>query len=184
MTDAAIKAQEWLLTVGDLFEETEKVQRQIEVIESIINNAVGRYGSTGRGKTDLIVRQQQREDALLSYSEKQAEYERKYFKYVRYEIIALNLIDRLPNYLYAAILIDRYITRLKWSEIFKIYKDSYGKSQLYKLHAAALDMFSKYLETSEPQAIQEADADIKRIRKKLRQEAAAEKQQVQEVNAC
>lgn len=173
MTDAAEKAQEWLLTVIDLFEDAEKTQREIDLIESIINNAVSQYEFTGRGKTDLIVRQQQREDALLSYSEKKAEYERKYFKFVRHEIIALNLIKRMPNSFYGALLIDRYLSRCQWSDILKRYKYKYQRAQLYKYHAEALDMFSKYLETSEPQAIQEADADIKRMREKFRQQATA-----------
>ena len=162
MTDAAYKAKLWLEQLTDLYADAEKTRREIEVIESRINCAVSSYENTGAGHADLIVKQQQHEDALLTYSEKQTEYERKYRLFVRYELAAINLLDLMPDYFHSALLIDRYINFLKWEEIEKIYKDEYKKSQLFRLHALALEEFAPLLDVEAPRAIQEAEATIKK----------------------
>ena len=106
MTDKAYQTKEWLNRLIDLYDRAEEIGNQINVMESYINNTVSNYENSGRGRTDLIVRQQQREDALISYSMKQTEYDKEYMKYVREELITINILERMDNRLHAHILFD------------------------------------------------------------------------------
>lgn len=161
MTDAAYKAQEWLEQLRDLRADADKTQREIELIESRINCAVSHYENTGAGRADLVVRQAQREDALLTYSLKKEEYERKYMRFVKQEFITFNLLDRMKRGLHAGIIISRYITLMTWPEIERLYKGRYKRRQLFREHAQALEEFAPLLEHEEPAAIKEAEAKIK-----------------------
>lgn len=162
MTDAAYNAKNWLNRLIDLYDTAEKTRRAIEVCESRINNAVSNYESTGRGRTDPIVRQQQREDALIQYSELKAKYERQYFEFMRQELITINVIDRLEDKRASAVLIDRHINRRSIKEIAKNNYYNLKKSQLHRVYNEALEMLAPLLETAEPQAIQETDIKIKK----------------------
>ncbi len=173
MTDAAYKAQEWLEHLNDLYYDAEKTRKAIMLLESKINNAVRSYDASGRGASDLIVRQQQHEDALLTYSEKQTEYDRKYYQFVRQEIIALKLFSCMRNGFHAGLLMNRYFNRMKWTEIEKLHKDRCKKSSLRRHFRLALDEFAPLIETSEPQAIQEAERDIKETLIKIKHQKSA-----------
>lgn len=162
MTDAAYNAKNWLNRLIDLYDTAEKTRRAIEVCESRINNAVSNYESTGRGRTDPIVRQQQREDALIQYSELKAKYERQYFEFMRQELITINVIDRLEDPRASAVLIDRHINRRSIKEIAKNNYYNLKKAQLHRVYNEALEMLAPLLETAEPQAIQETDIKIKK----------------------
>ena len=165
MTDAAYKAKSWLNRLIDLYDTAEKTRHEIEVIESRINNAVSNYENTGRGRSDLIVKQQQHEDALIDYSIKCADYERQYFEFVRQEMITINVIHRIPDGRARALLIDRHINRNSIETIAK--QNYYGlkKSQLFRLYNQALEMLAALLDTEEPRAIQETDQTIKEHQK-------------------
>lgn len=166
MSDEAYKAKEWLERLGELLEKAEKIEKELYIMEAHINNAVGNYENNGRGKTDLIVRQQHREDALIAYSAKRAQYEKEYFKFVKEEIITLNVIERMSNHLHAAILIDRYINRLTWDKIVKRKNHTLKKAQTFKHHVEALEELSKLLKTEEPRAIRKAEEFIRDYYKK------------------
>jgi len=161
MTDAAYKAKNWLNRLIDLYDTAEKTRHEIEVIESRINNAVSNYETTGAGRTDPIVRQQQKEDALIEYSELKAKYERQYFEFMRQELITINVIDRLNDSRASAILLDRHLNRRSINEIAKKNYYNLKKTQLHRIYNEALEMLAPLLETAEPQAIQETDERIK-----------------------
>lgn len=161
MTDAAYKAKNWLNRLIDLYDTAEKTRRAIEVCERRINNAVSNYENTGAGRTDPIVRQQQKEDALIEYSELKAKYERQHFEFMRQELITINVIDRLNDPRASAILLDRHLNRRSINEIAKKNYYNLKKSQLHRIYNAALEMLAPLLETAEPQAIQETDERIK-----------------------
>lgn len=166
MTDAAYQAKEWLERLGELYEQAEKIEREISIMEDHINNAVSNYEYTGRGHTDLIVRQQHREDALLDYSAKKAQYEREYLKFVKEEIITLKVLDRMKNREHAALLMNRYINRLTWEEISKLKRHNQQAAQTQKKHRLALEELSTLLNTEEPRAIREAETLIQSYYKK------------------
>lgn len=162
MTDAAYKAKNWLNRLIDLYDTAEKTRRAIEVCESRINNAVSNYESTGRGRTDPIVRQQQREDALIQYSELKAKYERQYFEFMRQELITINVIDKLPDDRARALLIDRHINRTSIAAMEKGKFYNLKRAQLFRLYNEALELLAPLLETEEPRAILETDKYIKK----------------------
>lgn len=166
MTDAAYQAKEWLERLEELYMQAEKIEREISIMEDHINNAVGNYEYTGRGHTDLIVRQQQREDALLEYSAKKAKYEREYLKFVKEEIITLKVLDRMKNREHAVLLINRYINRLSWEKISNRKRYNPLTAQTQKKHVMALEELSTLLKTEEPRAIQEAESYIRNYYKK------------------
>lgn len=172
MTDKAYQTKKWLNRLIDLYDRAEKIRNQINVMESYINNAVSNYENSGRGRTDLIVRQQQREDALLTYSMKQAEYDKEYMKFVREELITINVLDRMENRRHAVLLFDRYINRLKWEDIIKSKRYDMKKSQLLNHHTQALEELALLLATEEPRAIQETDKAIHTALERIKQATA------------
>ncbi len=167
MTDAAYNAKLWLEQCVTLYDDAEKTQRKIELIESKLNSAVSNYEHGTR--LDPVKAQARREDMLIDYSEKQAEYERKYAKFVRQEFITMNLLDRMKNKKKACILYRRFISRETIEQIAKDDFFGYKKTRLYDLYHAALEDFAPLLKTEEPQAIQEAEEHINQARTKLYQ---------------
>lgn len=161
MTDAAYKAKLWLEQLSDFYADAEKTRREIELIESRINCAVSSYEHTGAGRADLIVRQQQHEDALLNYSVKREEYERKYMRFVKQEFACMILFEQLGNRLHGLILFDRYINRIKFDDMPKLKRYEIKKRQIYRTFTDALEELAPLLDKEEPQAIQAAEDAIK-----------------------
>ena len=161
MTDEAYHAKEWLEVLDDLYYQAKKTERAVEEIASRINSAVSSYESIGSGRADLIVRQQQHEDRLLDYSMKREQYDREYFAFVKMELVAFRLFDRMKSGLHAGLLMNRHITHMKWSEIEKLYKDRYKKRSLIRHYHLALEEFYPLIQTEEPVAIQEVEQVIK-----------------------
>ena len=167
MTDAAYHAKEWLEQCITLWDDAEKTRRKIEMIENKLNSAVSNYEHGTR--LDPVQAQARREDMLIDYSEKQAEFERKYGKFVRQEIITMNLLDRMKNKRHATILYRRFIIRESIEKMAKAKLFDYNRTYLYDIYRAALEEFEPLLRTEEPQAIQEAEEHIKQARAKLYQ---------------
>ena len=161
MTDEAYHAKEWLESLEDLHYQAKKTERIVEEIASRINNAVSSYENVGSGRADLIVRQQQHEDRLLDYSMKREQYDREYFAFVRQELIAYRLFDRMRNSFHVALLMNRHINLYKWSEIEKLYKDRYKRRALTRHYQQALEEFYPLIQKQEPVAIQEVEQIIK-----------------------
>lgn len=173
MTNEAYAAKQWLYRLFDLYDQAEKTRHEIEDLESRINNAVSNYENIGRGQADLIVRQQQHEDALIDYSIKKEQYENEYYQFIRQEMATLNIIDRLSDYTHRAILIDRYINRSNWKTIEKLYSHHCKRSQLFRLHKNALEELAGLLTTEEPKAIEEADKALQEARARLNNQQTA-----------
>lgn len=174
MTDAAYNAKQWLNRLIDLFEQAKETERALELIESRLNNTIRSYDYSGRGKTDLIVKQQQREDLLIDYSIKKGLHERQYNEYLLQEVITIKLFERMQNRRAAAILFCRYLNRETWKEIEKNNSFNLSRAQIQRDHAQGLEELAKLLENiEEPQRIQEAQLEIEEAREKLRQRAPA-----------
>ena len=161
MTDSAYQAKEWLNRLIDLFEKSEQTKQALIFLESKVNNAVANYENTGRGKADLIVRQEQHEDLLIAYSIKREQYEKEYMEYVRQEFITMNVLERMKNRRHAQILFGRHINRMTIDEMEKSGRYGLKRSRLYSEYRQALDDLGQLLKTEEPQAIKKADATIK-----------------------
>lgn len=167
MTEKAYKADEWLNKTVILYDDAEAIHRRIEVIEGKVNSAVSCYEHGAR--LDPIQAQARRENLLLEYSQRQSEFETKYFKYVRQEIITMFLLNKMQNRKFALILYKRYINRETVEAIAKQKLFGYGRTQLYKFYGQALEEFASILQTEEPRAIQEAEKSIEKHRAKLYQ---------------
>lgn len=174
MTDAAYQAQEWINRTVELHEEIKKLNTAVKINESIVNNAVGKYQTTGRGKVDPIVLQQQREDALLEYSMLLDKVEKAERKLVKEELITVKVLEQMKNRLNAAILFDRYLNRITWGEMVKTHRFGLGRAQLFRKHAEALEELSGILNTDKIKEIPSiVEKEMQETRKKLRQQATA-----------
>ena len=161
MTDNAYHAKEWLEHLGDLYDKARKTERVTEDLRDRINSAVSSYENIGSGRADLIVRQQQREDRLLDYSVKRAQFEREYLQFVRQEFIVMNVLERMRDRRKALILFDRYINRIGWNDMLKLKRYELKRSSLLRLHRQALEELAELLTTEEPRAISETEAVIR-----------------------
>ena len=161
MTDSAFKAKKWLNRTIELHERVKKLDREIKILENRINHPVSSYGFNGTGQTDPMTRQQQREDALIEYSDKKEQFERVSRELSKQELITIRVIDRMSNYIYAAILLDRYVNHNKWDEIIESNNYHYSRAQIYRYHNYALDELGQLITSEEPQAIIEAESSIK-----------------------
>lgn len=155
MTDEAYQAKEWLNRTIDYYNEAEKARHVVELIETKLNNSVSSYEHGVR--LDPIMAQAKREDLLMEYSDKQAEYERRYTMFVRQELITINVLDRMKNRRYVAILIDRHINNKSIETMVKDGTYNLKKSQLYAQYRQALEELAPLLETVEPSAIREVE---------------------------
>ena len=174
MTDTAYQAQEWINRTVELQEEISKLKNAVKICESIVNNAVGKYQTTGRGKVDPIVLQQQREDALIEYSMLLDKVEKAESKLVKEELITIKVLDQMQNSLNATLLFDRYLNRITWGEMIKTHRFGLGKSQLFRKHAEALEELSSILNTDKIKEIPRiVENEMEQMRKKLRQQATA-----------
>lgn len=161
MTDQAYRAKKWLNRTVELYEQAQKTNSTLLLIESRINSAVSSYENIGRGRTDPMVRQQQKEDALLDYSVKREQYEKEYMQFVRQEIISMKVLERLDNRFHAVILFDRHINRISINDMSKLKRYDMKKTQLYNHYQLALNELSILLDTEEPRAIHETDEYIR-----------------------
>lgn len=162
MTDEAYKAKTWLNRTIDLYQQAEKTENALKLIESRLNSAVANYENTGSGSSDLVVRQQRHEDLLLDYSMKKEQYEREYMRFVRQNLITMNVLDRMENRLHSSILFARFINRYSFKEIEKKNFFNLKRSQLYNHYNEALNELGLLLTTEEPKAIQKAEETIKK----------------------
>lgn len=161
MTDAAYQGKEWLNELITLFEDAEKAARAVEFVESKLNSGVTNYDRAGGARADTSDRQRNREELLITYSEKCAEYERKQAKYNRQRLITKHVINRLEDPIKGEILQLRYIERIPWQEIVKVYKGMLSKATIMRYHAAALEELAGLIKTEEPRAIEAAERQIK-----------------------
>lgn len=158
MTDEAYQAKEWLNRTIDLYNEAEKARHIVELIETKLNSAVGNYEHGS--KLDPVMAQARRETLLIEYSEKKEEHERAYTRYVRQEFITLNVLDRMKNRRYVAILIDRHINHKSIETMAKEGTYDMQKTQLYNQYKMALEELAPLLATAEPAAIREVEASF------------------------
>lgn len=161
MTDSAMKAKKWLNRTIELQDRIKKLETEIRILENRINHPVSSYGFNGTGRTDPLTRQQQREDALLEYSEKKEQLDSASHELVKQELITIRVIDRLSNPLYAAILLDHYVNRYTWKKIINDNTYHYARSQLFRFNQKALDELGYLITSEEPQAIIEVEREIK-----------------------
>ena len=166
MTDAAYKAKKWLYSLDDLQKAYERTEQSIELIESRLNNAVSRYEHPDY-KTDLIIRQEQRENTLLDYSEKRALFEQQYYNFVFREIVIINVLEQVKNRRAAIVVFYRHICKLSIQDITKRSTLELNKSQLYVLYKQGLEELAQILEAEEPKATVKAIENITEIKRRI-----------------
>ena len=163
MTDEAYKAKEWLERLGELYARAEKIEKELCIIADRLNKAVINYENAGSGKADLMIRQQQHEDALISYSDKKAQCERAYLKFVKEEFITIDVFESMRNKTHVALLFDRYINRMTWQDIIKLKKYELKYTQLHRHHRKALEELAAVLPSEEPRAIRAIDERFRKL---------------------
>lgn len=145
MTDSAYQAKEWMERLSDLYGQTQKTARIVDILSSRINSTVGNYESFGRGKTDLIVKQQQHEDALLDYSEMVSQYEKEERQYLRETARTRRVIEKMGDPDLIALAIDRYINLMKWEDI--VSAEHVSRAEAFRIHDRMLNKMAEVLKT-------------------------------------
>ena len=136
MTDAAYYAQEWLRRTDELEQERRRALNKCIEIEAQINHCTSTFERSGK---DPYLAREAHEDRLLDYSDACERLLNISIRAAAQDAVTIDMLNRLNNGLYAAILIDRYINRLSWQAIQKAYKGKVEKTTIYANHRRALD---------------------------------------------
>lgn len=130
------KAEEWLNRNYHDFLQLEADRRMLKFLENKLAGGVAVYENDGTGTHDPEKSKQRREENLLLYSELKRKIEENEIQLVKETMKTRERIDRLSNSEYIAVATDRYINRLKWSDISKI--EHMSKQKLYQIRVSLL----------------------------------------------
>lgn len=136
MTDAAYYAQKWLRRTDELEQERRGALNKCIEIEAQINHCTSTFERSGK---DPYLARAAHEDRLFDYADACERLRRITQRVYAADTATVENLEKLRNPVYAAILIDRYINRLSWAAIEKLYKKEYSKSAIFENHRRALD---------------------------------------------
>ena len=136
MTDAAYYAQEWLRRTDELEQERRRALNKCIEIEAQINHCTSTFERSGK---DPYLSRAAHEDRLFDYADACERLRMISQRVYAADTATVEKLEKLRNPVYAAILIDRYINRLSWAAIEKLYKKEYSKSAIFENHRRALD---------------------------------------------
>lgn len=143
MTDAQLRAQNWLYRLQD-YEQIYKAEKNtLETLHARLYGGVAKYDNTGRGASDPILSQAARNDALIAFSMQAEKMERAHAEYIKQLQITQSVIDKLPPQ-YRALATDKYINRKKQEELEEIYH--YGHTRLTYFYGVILKNVAAILE--------------------------------------
>ena len=144
MTDKAYHAKRWLNRNYNDHKQLEADRRMLAIMENRLGSGVARYESDGTESHDPDKSRARHEDALLEYSSQCLTVEQEEKALFKEMIKTRGAIAQLEESDLIAVATDRYINRLRWSDIAKL--EHVSVSQVYRLHDRVLEKMVKILD--------------------------------------
>lgn len=116
MTDAQWKALEWLEEYKSFYRQINSKRNTLKALEAIVNKCVATYESDGSGSRDVEISKQNREDALLKYSQKRDELEKDELTFLNWTMEVVNVIEKLTEADHKDIVTNLYLRNMKWDQ--------------------------------------------------------------------
>lgn len=137
MTDNQFEAKEWLNRMQYMNEEIDALKRTLETIVADMGG-VSKYDQDFRANNPRAS-----EEKLLRYSQVRAELEKKENNLAYENRRTGEIIEKLNNPRYKALLRDKYINNLSWKQISRL--KHYSETRIYELHRLALEEIWQYI---------------------------------------
>ena len=143
MRKALKDAEDWLNRNYHLICQFEADKRMLTILANRLESSVSKYETDGTDVHDVDKSKARREDLLLDFSSLKAIVEAEEKKIAKELFITRKMIDRLSKPELVSVAIDRYINRLKWSDISNL--EHFSKSHLYRLRLEMLEEMAEIL---------------------------------------
>lgn len=144
MISTSSDAKKWLNRYYFKTKDLDNARRKLEAYENKLGSGVARYENDGSDHHDADESRHRHEDTLLDYSQQKAEVEKLEREHDEIFRITIKAIGELEDSDHQLIALDRYIHRLKWSDI--IHMEHLGRATAFRIHGRMLEKMVKILQ--------------------------------------
>lgn len=143
MRQECYDAENWLNRNYNKAKQLEADKRMLEVMGDRLGAGVAKYESDGTESHDPDAARARHEDTLLEYSEQRAKVEKDEKSLISETLKTRRAIGELSDGALQAVAIDRYINRLRWSDIAKL--EHISIAQVYRMRRTMLEQMVEIL---------------------------------------